>query len=96
MAGDPLSIIGDGLRVGLTMAFTDEDLKRLKDDLADESTLTIDLDIEEGMALIARLEAAEACIEEAKGMGLICCKEVCCKGTAYPRWLAACGKDRDG
>jgi hypothetical protein len=74
------------------MTFTDDDLKRLKEDLQerkdDHYELAGRLDIESMEALLARLEAAEILIEafmDREGMGPFWKEE-------YEAWRKAAGK----
>ncbi len=74
--------------------FTDDDLAGLRKYLGfrQKPTDRMMLDCELVENVLARLDAAEACIEQAKGMGLICCEDVCCEGEPYSRWRKVCGK----
>lgn len=75
------------------MPFSDDDLKRLKEDL--EKHIVIDLIQDFGLSLLARLEAAENCIEQFDYDEDCQCSPTdrfCRHQQAYAVWLSKAGK----
>lgn len=69
------------------MTFTDDELKRLKADLLNPEASVI-LNGDDISAILARLEAAEKCVQEHFGHGVLDCEPNC---TVYEAWRKAKG-----